>query len=302
MIKKEEFSKEQKEQIDRFNNFYDEDIIKAYSKAFQQEREKVKNEEYYESYFNVVKNVASLIKELKLSDPFAASIVFEYLLWNGYLSKDKKLVYSMQNRINNIVLTGADIMRGKSVCLNNAAMFTDVLERLDVEAYLLTCLIDINTPLEMKYKPSIQRNVVKPSFMSETLSKFLNLLPIKNIGNHAVTLFSSKDLWYISDPTNLTFMEIDDFLHARMCNSDISVKLKPWSMLMLDNIDPKEFKNIVLKTFLLSDSSKINDHALEILYEKIIEFLNEQKSLLNDFHDNIDNDIDTVCKTLKKVK
>ena len=41
------------------------------------------------NYNSIIKRTAILINELNIKNPLDASIVFEYLLWNGYLSKDK---------------------------------------------------------------------------------------------------------------------------------------------------------------------------------------------------------------------
>ena len=300
MIRFTDMTEEQKEKIKRFVNYYDDSTIKLYTEALAKQRSIVSNEPYYEAYLNIIKRTARLIPELGCYNSISASIVFEYLLWNGYLSKDKDLVYSITDRINNTTITGADIMRGKSVCLNNADMLTRVLKEMGNESYIMGCGVFPPKGLKREYKPPIERKMIpeRKNFIKKlVLSPF-----IKKIGNHAVTLTRVGETYYIVDPTGLSFATINDVLKAKYIGFDLEMELKPWLMLALDSGNKEEFIDTVLKSYLLSDHPIMSPAIVKDMYERVIDTCRRNHSLLDDFHDANRQDIDTVCQTLTKVK
>lgn len=298
----EEMTKEQARKYKKFIEFYSDDIIHMYSQLLKEHRESVKEKEYYQAYLNIVKKTARLIKELGIKDPFCASIVFQYLLWKGYLSKDRRLVYSISDRMNNIAITGADIMRGKSVCLNNADMQTRVLREMELEAYLLGCKVDPKATSHFEYKPDIERQIEKTKWKEQLIQKIIGATSLKNIGNHAVTLFQFKSLYLISDPTSLAFANFSDFLKARYVGSTLEMEIKPWLSLALGEVPEKEFRTIITETFAGSDTQLLTVPIVKGFYEETMELCRKNHFLLDDFHDENIPDIEVICKTLKPVK
>lgn len=303
MITADTITEEQIEKYKNFFKFYTDTMLDLYSSSLSKRRDKVKNEVYYDSYFKIVNKTANLMKELNISDPFSATVIFEYLLWNGYLSKNKKLIYGISGRINNIVLTGADIMLGKSVCLNNADMLSDVLNAMGFESYIMGCSFVENVKVSFEYKPNIERKrESKVVFGDKLLAKFVSVTPLKKIGNHAVVLFKFKDRYFMGDPTNLAFLNFVDFLKGEYIGSDLQLDLKPWQMLILDGIEAEKFKEIIVKTFFLSDEQVVDLDMVRNVSNYSLNLCKKNLSLLNDFHDDNIKDINIVCKTLKKIK
>jgi len=302
MVTLNNMTEQQKNKIEKFLNFYSENNVKIFSNVSTQEKEIIKNEVFYHSYLSIVKKTANLIKELGVNDPFHATVIFEYLLWNGYLSKNKNLIYSISNRICNIALPGADIMRGKSVCLNNAAMLSDILNDMGIEAYTIGANVKENEA-NLKYKPNIERIINNEvELKDKLLAKLVSITPLKNAGNHAVTLFKAEGKYFLGDPTGLAFSNFTDFLKAKYVGSNLEIDIKPWVMLISKTLETDEFHKIIVATFLLSDEQTLTVENVKDFSETAMDLCYRNSSLLDDFHDDNVNDINTVAKTLKIIK
>ena len=281
--------------VRKYNN---ESTIRVYSSMFSTQRSMAGFQPYYESYMNIIKRTAAFYKELGSTNPLTASVLFEYTLWNGYFSKDKHLVYSSAGRINNFAATGADIMRGKSVCLNNAEMLTRVLKEMGNEAYFLGCSIIPEKNIQREYRPNIPRDRIeeKPSFIKNVLLRPL----VKKIGNHAVTLVKNGGNYIISDPTSIAFAEINDVMKAKFVGINQGMGLNPGIGLAINEGDRHEYIDALLKAFVLSDHKPMTTEKMKELYETIVDVCDRNKNIFDDFHDANKKDIDIVCKTLTK--
>jgi len=293
------FTEEQKNKYENFFKFYTNETIDFFSKVFEDKFKESEQKDFYIAYKNIIKKTAKLINELGITDPFHASVIFEYLLWNGFLSKDKTLVYDITNRKNNIALTGADIMRGNSVCLNNSDMLTSVLNQMDIRSYILGCSVK-PTKETLKYKPNIERNIKQPTFKDKIIQKLGTLPPLKYLGNHAITMFEYNGVYYISDPTSLAFLNFNDFMKAKYVGSDLEVTIKPWISLCLQSIPKDKFKEIITKTLIQSNTQLLNLDLIKEFSENALEICQENSNLLDDFHTDNVNDIDIICKTLTR--
>ena len=268
----------------------------TYDKVEDEKSSEVKNKPYYQAYFNIVNRTAELLYKNGIRDPFSASVIFEYLLWNGYFSANHKLVYSMQGRINQIAITGADIMRGKSVCLNNADMLTDILRAMDIKAYTFGC--DVKTTPDTKkleYRPNIERVTVEPRLRDKLVSKLIGATPLSKIGNHAITLFEWQETLLFRDPTSLAFMNFTGFLKARYVGSDLEVKLKPWLPLVLDEITKEQMDTLVYKGYLFSDKEAISLDTTRKISELTMDVCEEVKPTFEELYEKNQKDIETVC-------
>lgn len=282
----------------RFVGKYDEVKLQMYREVALEQQRAVVGKPYYRAYLNIVKNTARFIKENGAVDPMKASIIFEYLLWNGYLSKDKKLVYSVSGRINNNAISGADIMRGKSVCVNNAEMLTRVLKEMGFEANLTGCTTTPNIEGKREYMPSIERSIIK-----RPLDAFVQRVtyPLgKALGNHAVSLIKTEEGYYISDPTRMAFAYMSDFLKAQYIGINTDMKIRVNGSLASGVNDDNQYIKALMQSGLELDRRPISLEKIKDLYESTVELLDSRKPLLDDFHESNKEDIATVCKTLAR--
>lgn len=297
MITEEQFRK-----INHFLNFYNDKTIDAYRESYREQKAKVRREPYYRAYLNIVYETAEVLKRIGINDPLTASVAFEYLLWNGFFSKDHKLVYSISNRINNTAITGADIMRGKSVCLNNAEMLSRVLRNMQLDGYLMGCNLNPHKDQKMGYRPPIKRRVEKADLKDRFLSKIIDATIMRKIGNHAVVVSKDNNAYFMIDPTSLAFANTRDIFKARYVDSDIEIDLKPWLMLIAGDIKPDKFREITAGMIFQGEYDLLDVSKIKGISSSTIEQCKDNRLLLGHFHEQITLDIEIVSKTLKKVK
>ena len=264
------------------------------------------DELYNTSYKKIVSDLANLIRnDLKKSDSYSASIIYEYLLWYGYLSNNKYYGFSPEDRANNTDNYGADIMLGKGVCLNNACMLNDLLNKLNISSYFVACKISEEvTQKDLEYyKPNIEKNVINTERKSgKLLLRLFRKQLINMLGNHAVVIVEDKKDLFAVDPTNLLFLTFNDFLKAGVENADVNLEIKPFLSGIISGIDNDKLLETLLKTDEVKGKKveALQYDNIKKMYEENIELCNNNIALLNDFHDYIKNDIDNVCKSLKK--
>ncbi len=285
--------------------FYNSTIGESLFKANMIKEEKIKKLDIYESYMSIVKDTCKLIKELGIKDPYNASAIFDYLLWNGYLSKDKTLKYSISNRTNLNYLAGTDIMTGRSVCINNADMLSRVLNELGYESFIFVCRP--NETEEKKnttYKPNIKR---KKDNITETeesnIRKFLLKLPFFNkIGTHAITIFNFCNNYSFHDPTNIDFLNAQKDFEVKFVCSDLSFQLNPFDTSIINNVTKECFMKSFESLYNNSNQLKLDKMFVEKTFDYSILKCIINSSLLNDFYEEITPKINETCKRLEKYK
>lgn len=302
-----EEEEKEKERYELFKGIYSCDFKGLLNDVFASERGEVKNTNAYLSYLNLVKRTAKVIKELGIVDPFRASVAFEYLLWNGYMSKDKVLEYSPSSRANIASFLAADIMRGKSVCLNNAEMQANVLQEMGTEAYAIGCIFPVNVNPNERYRPNIQRMTGETKSSKKLKDKLLTMAadvaPLLHLGNHAVTLFKNDNGYFISDPTNLDFLNITSFLRANYIFLDgVTIEIKPFLTLTNGTITPMRFDEVYDELYAQHDTKSISFEQAKDLVEDSLATIEENQRLLDDFYIDNQSDINDVCEYLNTKK
>lgn len=264
---------------------------------------------YLNAYKEIISKTADLLKYIKMDNPFDASLIFQYLLWNGYFSKDKNFKYSQDNRFNALDAFGADIMRGYSVCLNNSDMLTRVLNSLDIPSRILCCSTnELKLPNDNRILKPNDNQFVKHI---DNSSPWENFLINHIIGNHAIVVFNHEDLDYVIDPTNCYFIKPSGYKKIKFFNTDNILKIKKRTSVLLNSLSnpleersaiSKDLDHILLNLFMQSKSksSKINKEFLSDIYYKTIKSYATNIELFKDFHTEITPQIDTVCKTLRR--
>lgn len=265
---------------------------------------------YLNAYKEIISKTADLLKYIKIDNPFDASLIFQYLLWNGYFSKDKNFKYSKDNRCLARDAYGADIMRGYSVCLNNCDMLTRILNSLDIPSRVLYCsLKQEKLPNDNQFVNHI-----------DNLSPWERFLRDHIRSNHAVVVFNHEDLNYVMDPTNNSFIEPIGYKKLKFFDTDDILKIRKGTSVLMNSLsDPfeeisasnpfegisaisKDFDHIILNLFMQSKSknSKINgEFVFEACVKSFKSYLTNIE-LFEDFHTEITPQIDTVCKTLRR--
>lgn len=294
-------TKEQIEEYKKFVSFY-QNFSSVFKNVYDQFYECSKDKDYYKSYHEIVKRVADLCDKLdSASQPLLVSIIFEYLLWGGYLSKDHRYAYDTGNRVNNLSCVGADIMRGHGVCLNHADMLTKIYQELGYEAYTMGISITKSIKNVDIWTPDIERNI-------DNNSRFFNYIAMsklfKKFGNHAITIVKNE-VFELYDPTKMSILKPTGVLKASYIGTDCSFDLKVWTMIvlsgMLEDEKHSDVSNITNLLFAqgVEDINKLIplDNYKEIC-GRMLNCLRKVEPLLNDLYENNQKDIGIVTRSL----
>lgn len=281
-----------------------------------------KNEypQIYEYQDEVLKKYKKLATELNINTGLDLSHYFTYLLWNGYFSPTKKHSYQLRDRITSHPTF--EVFQGKGVCLNYAALLTELLQVCGKEAKIVNCLAtreNLQPDPDKKKETIIKRDIditQKEQFKSNILLLAATPL-VKKIGNHAITLVGDEDKTFYYDPTNIFTLNPAGNKKAIIINGKGSLDIK----LELSLNSHSEHKLEQLKDY-LSDLA-LENHIKEVFtkeevnetYDTVISKMKDNSSLLDDayteikpciikINEEIDKNIDglQVSFTKKKTK
>lgn len=294
MIRMEDLSKSQKRKIALFNMMYTKENIDKITAKAKEGKEYLINRDDYLAYMRIINATANLSHELGIYDPFRFSLLYEKLLWCGYLSHNKSIEFSINGRTNENYFFGKDVMFGKSVCLNNCAMLVDLFHELGISSCICTGnLSKINTKTgktETKYINSKKESI---------LSRILSLTKLS--GNHVIVLVKHGNMYFGIDPTNISFLNFTDFLTLTFIDEEyVTFQIKPWSTFLLDEFSKETVHDLFVNSFLASDTKGITSELSKNICDETILIVDKNLSLLDDFHDSIKGDIDIVCRSLKR--
>lgn len=280
-------------------NYNSDKFIESYDLCMNNVKSKIdaaKKEEYYKNYTNIIKRVVKLLKELNIEDPIKISIVYEYLLWNGYFSKDKKLVYSNKDRVSKPFLYPLDIMRGKSICLENAWMLRDIYRKLGYDSNIIGCYSNYNNNTIREYLMNIKRNYkIDNNIFSFITNKIEEYNQSKIMCNHALTLVKSQNQLILCDPTQLDFLYFSDVFKAQYICSDLEIYINPWMLLLLESHSKNKFLTLYENSIKEINKTKLNIEDIIKISDSTIEFCNNN-SVFEDFYLENQKDINEICK------
>ncbi len=285
----------QREKFMIFNNLYTDKLMKTFQEEVKTEVEKGKNKPFYRAYLNIIKRTADLFKQLAIDDALVKCCFFNHLLWSGFFSKNHQISYQEEGRISNFSALGADIMLGKTACLNNSDMLCRLLRATGTESFIIACDVFDDS---FNYNNSVNNSCL--SSFSPTKESFISKQAnsMTSIGSHVLSLFAYQDSYYLADSTNMTFLNITDLLEATYIGNDIVVSLKPRLTLNIEDVDCHYFKDLIKETFIMSNQNYL---SASTIYNKINTSTNlithNISTILNTMCEN-EKDIDIVCQTL----
>lgn len=181
-------------------------------------------------YNEFIKNYVKLNKDFDFNNPVQMLSMFNYLLYSGYLSRNKNFDFSEKDILDIKPLDGANIITGKGVCRHISSMFTDILNESGVDAsrlciYMPMPEITVKVLKEPKYTLEelyaiarersldvgtyeLLMRLIKEYAIDKGLPIELEFTqtdeknPIKKlIGNHTITFVTANGVAYYLDPT-----------------------------------------------------------------------------------------------------
>lgn len=183
-----------------------------------------------ELYNELIENYVKLNKKFGFNNPAEMSAMFNFLLYNGYLSYNKGFKFTSNGVTDINAIDGANIINGKGVCRHIAGMFTDVLNKNGVESSRLCVYspvpeITVKVLDEPKYSLEELYDIARKRSLDEnTYDLIMRLIkefavdkghdidlvftqtdeknPIKRtIGNHTISFAESDGTGYYLGPT-----------------------------------------------------------------------------------------------------
>ena len=253
------------------------------------------------SYNEILDNCIKLSLDLGLNNALEMSIMFTYLLWNGYLSKDNEFFFNVSDRLSLHGHYAFDIMNGVGVCLNNAVMLTDLLNRNNVQA--ATLLNKCNMNIKKDYKVEhIERNKSKES--KKNLLIQLLAYPLINIisrfsGNHAYTLIRDEKRLYIYDPTNICLFNINSENKADiLCGSGSTIMKPKLSTIVADYNQYKLINELHNEELFIG----YKEEEFKQILEETINTCYNNLELLNGFRSQIEGSINNISNELNLIR
>lgn len=145
--------------------------------------------EIKEMYQKVVVNFVDLCEKLYLITPLEMETLFNYMLFNGYLSKERKFSNTKEFVVDKKAIIAANILAGEGVCRHISPMFKDILATYGYEAYIFACALNLG-----ELKNGIWH--YEPMTLKEQI-----------FGNHIICLVEDATNSYFLDPMNFTHFD-----------------------------------------------------------------------------------------------
>lgn len=235
-----------------------------------------------DSYKQILETYKKLASELKITNSLDLSILYSYLLWNGYFSITHVHNYSLKN---SLLLPGMpfELMSGNGVCLHYATMLRDFLELNNIKTSTISSVINKNSIIET-YQSNIERRI------SEKLSNIMYttfdiIKPLVNIyGNHLITLIEDNKYLYVYDATKQHVYNILNNDNIEIINGIGKIKIKTIPTLVLD---PSNDKDNILEKIENNNKYKLSVREVIERFEIIVDLLNENKLLTDAAYEEI---------------
>lgn len=253
------------------------------------------------NYYEMLNKYKDLALELKLKNAHEISMLFSYMMWNGYYSVDKKYSYKLQDRLLIPGLYSFDIIRGNGVCLSHSQLLSDYLNVCSKKSSFISCNFELNETSNLNtFKPSIRRvhNIdIRLKFISTILSSLLCTKNSKN-GNHSVTLIEDDNKFYVCDSTNLYFAQIEDDSIATIINGSGKYYLKPLSSPF--SLPYTDFNHLYEKVL---ESDKKDAYTFSKIicdYNYVVALARQNIRLLNDAYADVHHNLEFINNETNK--
>lgn len=175
--------------------------------------------------------------------------MFNYLLYKGYLSKNKEFQFSGKQARDLKGLSGTEVITGKAVCRHISGMLTDILNGYGIESsqlgvYSKNYSININILEEQKHTKEELVNWVRMHITDEQTYEFVmklidelvdnrnqnieissEMIDDKNIlkrkvGNHAISFAFKDGKSYFLDPTQTRIYRMKESNEGTLYDSE----------------------------------------------------------------------------------
>ena len=244
-----------------------------------------KNEKAQVTYHKICSDFTDYLRNAGVDDPQLVYEYFNYAMWNGYFSSGREFEYSLDRNLYHKD-AGRTIMAGNGVCLNFADMLMNIFKEMGLNAWNITCYVDVeNFEVEnIRTNRDFERKVDRESLDESDKFAWIKERITKLFGNHAITCVEYNGEFYMYDPTNLVYLNKEDFDSLSIINGDGVIDLKYFFTVYTNGISV--FKVLPYKNDLGYNDIVLEKQTLDININELERFWEEQK-----------NNIDYVAKS-----
>ena len=256
------------------------------------------NNEIYDIYREVLYNYDKLNNSFNFSNPIEMSVLLNYAVYNGYLSKDKVFTFGSENVNDVYEIRGANILAGNATCRHISKFYKDVLALNDIHNDLIFVSRDETNDIAAVQNAILEAKELgfSDEYIEEVKLK-LKKLEEENIfrlstPTHCINYVYDGQNSYLIDPTNesLLYTFNDDKMTLKYKYYDnIKIfydksklhsgdKLRKFNKnKYLQGMDEEEYNNLKKKTITYIDD---NLDMLETFYNDNNEAYHEIHNLI----------------------
>ena len=226
-------------------------------------------------YNEFIKNYNKMNKGFSFNEPISIYTMFNFLLNNGYLSKDKSFSCEDNKFYNLYAVLGSDVICGNGVCRHVASMLTDILNDYDISSLNAICY---RPKCDFEFLPTTKEEYSREENMS-IISKYVSsqeeyeklrekfifleemgiyisakcVVPkhhsrLERIGNHLITYSLYDNKSYYLDPMLFNTYRMQEFKNGILCdNSNKNVFLRKNQFYRMNDLSDKEIKGFIKK-------------------------------------------------------
>lgn len=270
-------------------------------------------------YNDFIKNYNQLNKDFKFNNPIQIYTMYNYLLYKGYLSKDKTFMFSKENVIDIKTIMGTNIINGQGVCRHISSLLTDILNDYGIFSTNISCYLrhrelDFNITKKPKYTKEETIQFINNNIHDENdknilfeimeyhenngdyIELYYKYIPDKDLGkilygNHLITYAEHNSNNYFLDPTQNRIYRLKDSKNNILFDKDVdNIKITSNSFYS----DYKKFKkSISLNNFINEDEEgKLISDTLKICED----YINVFESFYKNNHELYEEIVDKLIK------
>ena len=243
-------------------------------------------------YYNkILQKIKKLADELGLANSLEISNLFTYLLYNGYLSKNKKNLYQAVGRKYTYGFPQKDIANGIGVCLNHSLYLKDLLRVCGYDSSVLINRINYST---------IDSRIAKLERSEKDNGPYdLSVILGREDCQHLFTLVKDDDKYYIYDSTNFAILGLDDINNAKLISGTGTSYIYFLESYFL-TLQQKERQMLDKIPYAKDISSPYDRETFGLLANLDKYIFDISGNLIEDFYADVRSDISKMARVKKK--
>ena len=228
----------------------------------------------YELYPALLGKMQKLAHELNLNNSLELSYLCNYLMYEGYLSKNKEFNFQREGRLVFRGLMFVDVINGNGVCANMATLEKDFMKFCGYKSSVMSNSMPDNVLRFYELDEDKRDSYINQAkFRKNTLLQSISSkIFMKNA--HMFTIIEDKDKLYAYDPTSAIILELTSPTSAQILTGYGTCKLNPYFS-VYGNDGLEDFQ-VIIKLFERTDfSSPYSNENFCHMIEKINPLLEE---------------------------